>query len=83
MYLSSANQYMHCAVDLDQALSNAGIVLDGDVYVKFTYYGDYASTTDAMVLDDVRVSDLDVFGPQVTAQSPPQARLLPRFRRSK
>jgi hypothetical protein len=38
------------------------------VYLKFSHYGYYTNST--MALDDIRVSNVDVFGPQVTSQSP-------------
>jgi tetratricopeptide (TPR) repeat protein len=60
-------EYTHYFFDLDAALSNASIVVDSGVYVKFYHYG--RSTSHEMTIDDIRVSDVDVFGPRVTGHA--------------
>ena len=60
--------YTNYAFDLDFALTAAGIALDDDVFIKFRHDGN--SSADAMTLDNVRVSDLDFFPPNVIAQDP-------------
>ena len=61
------NQYSPFAFDLDAAMAGAGIAADGDVYIRFTHSG--SSTTQEMTLDDLRVSNADVFGPRVATHS--------------
>jgi hypothetical protein len=62
--------YGHYAFDLDQAMSSASpsIVFDSDVYLKFRHFG--RKTNCSMTLDDIRVSNVDAFGPQVTSHTP-------------
>lgn len=64
--LSPENSYAHFAFDLDAALAGAGIVLDEDVYVRFSHRG--TSATHEMTLDDVRVGFTDVLGPRISSQ---------------
>ncbi|MEQ8789709.1 MAG: Ig-like domain-containing protein, partial [Pirellulaceae bacterium] len=64
---SAVDLYEHYAIDFDEALDQAGIAFDGDVYVKLV---NNAVSDSAMTFDDVRISNVDVFGPSVVAQSP-------------
>jgi hypothetical protein len=56
------------AFDLDAAFAQFGIVADQDVYFSFRHEGRFAN--DEMTIDDLRISDIDVFGPKVTAHTP-------------
>ena len=62
------NQYLHIGLDLDEILSTADVVLDADVYLKFFHNAFYADGI--MTFDDIRVSNLDVFGPKTIDQTP-------------
>ena len=55
------------AFDLAEKLAEAEIVLDNDVYVMFSHTA--TQTTDTMVFDNVRVSDIDPFGPKIVSQT--------------
>ena len=60
-----AAESLHYAIDLDRLLKQAQIAPDGDVYVRFLHTGH--SPDDVFLLDDVRASTLDFFGPRVIA----------------
>lgn len=60
--------YQHHAFDLDDKLRGFGIALDSSVYLRFDHYG--RRTLDEMTLDDVRISNRDVFGPRLTTLTP-------------
>ncbi|MFO0878188.1 MAG: tandem-95 repeat protein [Gemmataceae bacterium] len=62
------NLYQQFSFDLDQALASNGVTLDADVYIRFAHTATY--TGSVLVLDDIRVSNLDAFGPRVTSQTP-------------
>lgn len=60
-------EYRRFSVDLDQALFDAGIVLDADVFIRF---GHLALVQD-LFLDDIRiVRGVDVVGPTVVGHTP-------------
>ncbi|MCA9264419.1 MAG: hypothetical protein KDA60_11245, partial [Planctomycetales bacterium] len=53
--------FRHIHHDLDQALSDAGIWPDGEVYIRFRY-----SSFAIVEIDDLRIDNADVMGPNVT-----------------
>ncbi|MCA9000045.1 MAG: right-handed parallel beta-helix repeat-containing protein, partial [Planctomycetaceae bacterium] len=66
---TAPGDYTHFAYDLDEILSNAGVTIDGDVFISFRARG--ISSSHVITFDDVRVArGLDVFGPRVDVQSP-------------
>jgi hypothetical protein len=56
------------AFDLDAALARFGIAADSDVYFSFRHDGRFAN--DELSIDDLRISDVDVFGPKVVSHTP-------------
>lgn len=62
------NLYVNHTLDLDAALSAASIVLDQDVYLRFSQTG--PSLSYQFAIDDVRVSQTEVDGPAVMTMTP-------------
>ena len=60
--------YTHYAFDLDQLLQANGVAPDADVYFRFVHSG--LTSTCEMALDDLRISNVDAFGPRVVSQTP-------------
>ena len=65
---TDAGAYTRFSFDLDQQLFDAGIALDSDVYLRFRHNTRRVGYD--LTLDDVRVSDVDVFGPSIISHSP-------------
>jgi len=66
-----ATTYTNYTLDLDALAAAKGIARDGDVYLRFRYYGSYTySGTHDVYLDDVRVGAGDLAGPWVTGHEP-------------
>ncbi|MCA9140599.1 MAG: Ig-like domain-containing protein, partial [Planctomycetales bacterium] len=64
--ISSANSlWFNPSYDLDARLSDAGIVMDSDVFIRFIHHGYHASHD--YLVDDVRIGQGDVLGPQVVS----------------
>jgi len=59
--------YSRFVLDLDQALTDAGIALDGDVYIRLSHLG----LIQDLFIDDLRIArGLDLQGPSVVSWSP-------------
>ena len=61
--------YTEYAFDLDVVLDRNNIVLDDDVYIRFRHQSDLLGRT-MFALDDVRLSDIDLFAPNIISQNP-------------
>lgn len=60
--------YGYYAYDVGQAMATAGISRDGPLYVRFSHVG--GTSQDEIALDNVRLSDIDPFGPYIVSQTP-------------
>ena len=65
---TNVGEFTLFSFDFDHVLSDAGIALDSDVYVRFQHSS--GSSNGDLTLDDVRVSQVDVFGPKIIAHAP-------------
>ena len=67
-FTPATDQYVHYAFDLDTALNNAEIAFDSSVFVRFTFQT--SQFGDELYMDNVRLSIMDFFPPNVIQQSP-------------
>ena len=58
----------HFVFDLDSLLTDRGISVDDDVYIRFQHTGNFAN--DEVFIDRVRIGNADLVGPTAVLQSP-------------
>ncbi|MEX2185919.1 MAG: lamin tail domain-containing protein [Pirellulales bacterium] len=63
-----AGVYGYYANDVGHAMASAGISRDGPLYVRFSHFG--GSLGDEVIIDNVRLSDVDPYGPYIVSQTP-------------